>query len=254
MQYNIPAYGISLTNTTNVIVTNNTITGFESIEAWNVGSYFGIGVESGASNTIAGNNLTYNLKGIFLSNTADNKVVGNNIVGDVTFNSLYTTGIYLADASNNTFYQNNITNSTKQADVPGSVNIWDDGYHNGGNYWGDYLTKYPNAYQIDSSGIGNTPYVIDKNNIGHYPLIHQVDISTISTTLTSYSNPTPTPTQISSPTPTVPEFPTWIILPLFAAIMLLSTVFIRKIIPKTGKTTNQEILRQETLQKSFLSA
>ena len=41
-----------------------------------------------------------------MSNTADNKVVGNNIVGDVTFNSLYTTGIYLADASNNTFYQN----------------------------------------------------------------------------------------------------------------------------------------------------
>lgn len=34
-----------------------------------------------------------------------------------------------------------------------------------------------------------------------------------------------------SPTPTVPEFPTWIILPLFAVI-LLSIVFIRKRIPK----------------------
>jgi hypothetical protein len=31
-----------------------------------------------------------------------------------------------------------------------------------------------------------------------------------------------------SPTPTVPEFPTWIILPLFEAIILLSIVFIRK--------------------------
>ena len=27
------------------------------------------------------------------------------------------------------------------------------------NYWNDYLTKYPNATEIDSSGVGNTPYV-----------------------------------------------------------------------------------------------
>jgi hypothetical protein len=36
----------------------------------------------------------------------------------------------------------------------------------------------------------------------------------------------------ASPTPTVPEFPTWIILPLFAIAILLSTVFIRKEYPK----------------------
>jgi len=36
-----------------------------------------------------------------------------------------------------------------------------------------------------------------------------------------------------TPTPTVPEFPTWIILPLFAiVIILISTVIIRKRIPK----------------------
>ena len=54
---------------------------------------------------------------------------------------------------------------------------------------------------------------------------------------TSNYTPTPTVTTISTsnstsasptPTPTVPEFPIWIILPLFAVIMLLSTVFIRK--------------------------
>jgi hypothetical protein len=51
-----------------------------------------------------------------------------------------------------------------------STNKWDDGYPSGGNYWSDYLTKYPHAAEIDGSGIWNTPYVIDGNNTDHYPL------------------------------------------------------------------------------------
>ena len=42
---------------------------------------------------------------------------------------------------------------------------------------------------------------------------------------------TGTSTQTPSPTPGIPEFPTWIILPLFAAV-LLSTMFIRKRKPR----------------------
>lgn len=59
---------------------------------------------------------------------------------------------------------------------------------------------------------------------------------------TSAPSPTPASTASSSqnttpsPAPTVPEFPTWIILPLFAVVMLLSTVFIRKRIPKKNIT------------------
>ncbi|MGD0204550.1 MAG: NosD domain-containing protein [Candidatus Bathyarchaeia archaeon] len=55
---------------------------------------------------------------------------------------------------------------------------------------------------------------------------------------TSTPSPTPASTTSSStnttpsPTPTVPELPTWIILPLFAVVILLSIVFIRKRIPK----------------------
>ena len=55
--------------------------------------------------------------------------------------------------------------------TPNSVNAWDDGYPNGGNYWIDYKTNYPNAAEIDNSGIGNTPYVIDANNSDRYPLM-----------------------------------------------------------------------------------
>jgi hypothetical protein len=39
-----------------------------------------------------------------------------------------------------------------------------------------------------------------------------------------------------SPTPTVPEFSALVILPLFAVLILLSTVFIRKKIPKKNIT------------------
>jgi parallel beta-helix repeat protein len=164
--------GISLADTSNVLVANNTITGFESVEAWNGGLYSGIDVEGGGSNIIAGNNLMYNLIGISLSNTSFNQIVGNNITGDWAFSGgLYSSGIYFVEASNNTVYHNNFANSTFEAMGSGSVNVWDNGYPSGGNYWSEYQTRYPNARQIGSSGVGDTPYVIDANNTDHYPLM-----------------------------------------------------------------------------------
>jgi hypothetical protein len=49
------------------------------------------------------------------------------------------------------------------------ANVWDKG--SSGNYWSDYVTKYPSAVQVDSSGVWNTPYVIDANNTDYYPLM-----------------------------------------------------------------------------------
>ena len=57
-------------------------------------------------------------------------------------------------------------------------NSWDNGSI--GNYWSDYLTKYPNASEISNSGIGNIPYVVSPAYsefdpiayIDHFPLIH----------------------------------------------------------------------------------
>jgi len=163
--------GISLSDTSNVVVANNTITGFESVEAWNGAVFEGISVEAGNSNIITGNSLIDNLIGIVFSDSSYNQVVKNNIEGDVNFQFLYSTGIVFEDASNNTIYHNNFTSSTTQAEDYNSINIWDDGYPAGGNYWSDYTTKYPNAGQIESSGIGDTPYVIDPQNKDLYPLI-----------------------------------------------------------------------------------
>ena len=163
-----PMIGIELTNVTNAIVTNNTIVGIESILAWNGGTYAGIYVKDGRSNTIIENNLTNNLNGIDFLNTSNNNIIGNNIVGQPIFLSLYTTSIWFINASNNRVYYNNFIGSTVQARSSNSVNIWYAGYL--GNYWSDYTAKYPNAIQIGDSGVNNHPYIIDEQNTDKHPL------------------------------------------------------------------------------------
>ena len=73
--------GILLSNTSNVIVANNTIEGVWSIYELNGVSYAGIDVEGGGSNIFTGNNLANNAIGIYFSETENNLVVGNNITG-----------------------------------------------------------------------------------------------------------------------------------------------------------------------------
>jgi hypothetical protein len=38
--------------------------------------------------------------------------------------------------------------------------------------------RYPHAAEIDDSGIGNTFYVLDTDNVDHYPLMQPVAVST----------------------------------------------------------------------------
>jgi parallel beta-helix repeat protein len=47
------------------------------------------------------------------------------------------------------------------------VNVWDDGYPSGGNYWSDYT-----GVDANGDGIGDTPYIIDANNTDRYPVMH----------------------------------------------------------------------------------
>jgi len=56
-----------------------------------------------------------------------------------------------------------------------SANTWDDGYSSGGNYWSDYtgVDKLSGSYQnvTGNDGIGDTPFLIDQNNVDHFPLM-----------------------------------------------------------------------------------
>ena len=48
-------------------------------------------------------------------------------------------------------------------------NVWDDGEK--GNYWSDYALRYSNASEMGNTGVGDTAYFINENNIDRYPLM-----------------------------------------------------------------------------------
>jgi parallel beta-helix repeat protein len=150
--------GISLSESSN----NNSISGNNLRN-----NYGGIGLGSSSNNTLTRNNITNNsYYGFSLSYSSGNIISGNNI----TNNKLY--GIQLLYSSNNnSIYHNNFINNLEQVYSSKLTNTWDDGYPSGGNYWSDYLTRYPNATEIDHTGIGDISYEINANNTDHYPLM-----------------------------------------------------------------------------------
>jgi parallel beta-helix repeat protein len=149
--------GIVLESSSN----NNNVNG-NSVTSNRVGILF----DSSSNNRLSGNNITNNYDGMYLYSSSNNSLSGNNIAASGF------EGIYLGSSSNNAIYHNNfINNNSSQVYSSNSTNIWDDG--SVGNYWSDYPTKYPNATQVDSSGVWNTPYVIDTNNTDYHPLTVQ---------------------------------------------------------------------------------
>ena len=123
-------------------------------------------------NKILNNNITDNTECVSMAFASNNIISGN-----IMENS--ETGIAPVYSSNNDIYLNNFLNNSRHVyndygrySDPGygihlSVNRWDNGIV--GNYWSDYEGT-------DSNGddIGDTPYVINRNNIDNYPLMNQV--------------------------------------------------------------------------------
>lgn len=154
-------YGIKLTSSSyNKILDNNLANNREG----------GIQLSSYSRyNTISGNNITDNPHGIELTSYSSyNIVLGNNI----TANSY---GIWLQTSSSNSIYHNSFAN-IHQVYSTSAVNVWDYGVFSGGNYWSDYTARYPDAEELDDSGIWNTPYVIDGNNQDNYPLLNPLTL------------------------------------------------------------------------------
>jgi parallel beta-helix repeat protein len=133
--------------------------------------YDGVGLYASSDNTIVGNNIRNNGVGIGLSVSSYNSISGNNIT-----NNGYYGGIYLYSSSDNRFFHNNFINNTNQVYSTDSVNVWDDGYPSGGNYWSDYSGtdgfRGPFQNETGSDGIGDTQYSIDSYNTDRYPLMN----------------------------------------------------------------------------------
>jgi parallel beta-helix repeat protein len=62
--------------------------------------------------------------------------------------------------------------------TPGKANVWDNGKE--GNYWSDYTSRYPNASEVGNTGVGDTPFYINENNIDHFPLTKPIVLPDIS--------------------------------------------------------------------------
>ncbi len=121
----------------------------------------GIYITESSNNTIFANDIGNNLQGISLSyGTCNNTLSQNNFTQN-------DCGIYFYSANNNSIVQNNFLDNAHQIEGEYFMNIWDNGYPSGGNYWSDY-----NGTDVNNDGIGDTAYVISENNKDAYPLMH----------------------------------------------------------------------------------
>jgi parallel beta-helix repeat protein len=149
------------------------------------GNTHGIFLYKSSNNKLIGNSLTANSYGIAFMFLSNNNIVYENLI---TNNQGRDAGaVWFYYSSNNSFDHNVFTNnyrhvydaawdcSDPQLIAP-SINIWDDDYPSGGNYWGGYtgqdIYNGPNQNQPGSDGIGDTPYIIDVNNKDRYPLMN----------------------------------------------------------------------------------
>ncbi|MGA3290415.1 MAG: NosD domain-containing protein [Candidatus Bathyarchaeia archaeon] len=155
-------YGITIFGSNNTVIGN-----------YIGGTGTGISSNYGSNNIFIGNYLkgaisaAIELNGCFNNTFVRNEIVNNN-------EGVNCINIMDQGTNGNLLYCNDFINNTKNvADTeilaPIAINSWDNGTV--GNYWDDYLAKYPNATEIDSSGIGDTPYVIDANNEDLHPLM-----------------------------------------------------------------------------------
>jgi len=139
----------------------------------------GIGLDSMFYTIVEKNKVYNNDEGIVVGYVGSYNTIRDNVVRD---NDL---GIYMNYYSvrGNKIYHNDVIENGRQAWDKGTNNIWDDGYPSGGNYWSDYEERYPNAIELDGSGIWDTPYEIDENNQDNYPLMEPWTAPTIPTTI-----------------------------------------------------------------------
>jgi parallel beta-helix repeat protein len=154
-------WGLLLLNSTDNEITTNNVT-------QNAAS---IGLVMSSNNTITQNNISYNggsyahTPGMYLESyiallySHNNTLSENNITNN-------TGGVYLDHANNNKLFHNNFMNNFVQVKCVDSNSVWDNDYPSGGNYWSDYT-----GVDVNNDGLGDTPYVIDENNIDRHPLV-----------------------------------------------------------------------------------
>ncbi|TRO47796.1 hypothetical protein E2P47_03920 [Candidatus Bathyarchaeota archaeon] len=127
----------------------------------------GIILSESPTNLFEQNSISNCAAGITLSYSLNNTFTENNIVNSQQL------AISLTYSEDNYFYHNIFSENSEQVFTSNSLSYWDNGYPSGGNYWSDYEEKYPNAEEIESSGIWNEPYEINESEYDNFPLMSQ---------------------------------------------------------------------------------
>jgi cold shock CspA family protein len=127
------------------------------------------------NNTVRGNAVFDNIVGMLLSGS-NNTIVGNIIADNKQglffgFNNPGETPsdifVYLNSFEHNEMQMSGCNCQDYNFSEP--PHNWDNGEK--GNYWSDYTSKYPNATQVGTSGIGDTTYWIDPLDRDRFPLM-----------------------------------------------------------------------------------
>ena len=219
--------------TNNYAFENSTIHLYTSPENHLIGNVFvnnyrGLYIESSFNNMVQGNTFTGNNYGISLSSSSSNTITENNFTDNKN-------ALYFSSANGNNIYFNNFVNNSRQVydsgmdnpyasvvpatvsrqpivqilahvsiepanfigPLPLSTNNWDNGVK--GNFWSDY-----NGTDANGDGVGDTAYYLYGNNQDNYPLM------------------------LPATAAAIPEFPSWIILSLFAVASVCLLFFKRK--------------------------
>lgn len=240
--------GIRLNNSSNNLISNNNITSYavlpnsQPVGIWlqdsltntvsfnNItGAWISLSVGSGSDyNIVQGNNITLGQTAIHVVGDS-NQIFENNIFGTVEaissgvtanngvgiklsgsvsadYNTIYRNNVFdngvavqIKAASHNIFYQNNFFDNTVHVEIEdvfvNTNNTWS--YNNQGNYWDDYTST-----DSDGNKVGDSPYIINENNQDNNPLMEPV---------------------------VIPEFPCWIILPMFLTATLVVVAFKKRV-------------------------
>ena len=160
--------GIECSHSTKCQIINNTITNNLGYGILDMGKTIWFNhelVDVPVYNSICNNTITCNHLGIgvnAINDTLRNNVMASNIEAGIEIGMSHT------------IFHNSFFNKKQVAYVWG-VNVWDDGYPSGGNYWSDYPYgdefSGPGQDQPGSDGIGDEPCVIDENNRDQYPFM-----------------------------------------------------------------------------------
>jgi parallel beta-helix repeat protein len=174
--------GIYIEESANNSVSNNTV----------LGNGAGLLLHNARENTFIHNEVRSNLNGMITDGALFNRITNNtfsnnfdgisfdrsyfNIINNNTITG-HSVGVYLT-YRDNMVYHNSFVDNMVQAVEPGffGINIWDNGYPSGGNYWSDYngtdVMMGPRQDIPGKDGIGDTPYDVPTVGQDRYPLLY----------------------------------------------------------------------------------